>query len=580
MAGERKGKAYEAVVFVALQELRRAGVFHDPIYWEKTPAGMSIKPDLTIGPCEDSPACSILVTHSSAAGNSHMKFWRNLGELVETKTCLGNVPRVIGLTFGAIKEDLEPIQAWAFDEFRWSRGDRWHQALESLARSLTDSRELATSDFPDEIRRQNPRAILDPMKAILRECLQSPDRPQMAGLWKLHRARAIPFAPSSRSTYVRRGVAKLLVFEDVELGARIHDGERVPKSRVPQYAFDIGLAQKSTCEAWGTDDDIKSAISCLGRKEIVQLAKRSVKPQLEQWYYILRNHRLVPILADYIQSNFSKLCISEWLRERLRELYRDPHALVSIPATVASAPPPTVWLFELLVQLIRASTGSGNGYGYAQLGHEVIETFSLRRENGGVPRIWIGFVSDWVHRLHCDHLSNAELSMIASVLSFRLKAIGAKRVASLCGQMASDNATHVLESKVIPYRGLDPLGELVHAAIPEVVEFRIDVCYREAAGVGGQAGRMMIGKSKKTLINWQSAHDSHTNDKKKELCGRAVGLRYHWNGSKFVRRPGVEKLILLLDGTWKDDDLKALLRAGWDEIYYPDEVDRLKEMIV
>ena len=76
-------------------------------------------------------------------------------------------------------------------------------------------------------------------------------------------------------------------------------------------------------------------------------------------------------------------------------------------------------------------------------------------------------------------------------------------------------------------------------------------------------------------IVWQSCTDSGRDHKKKELCGRAPGLRYHWNGKGFVARPGIKKLVLLLDGTWRDEDLKALLRAGWDEIFYPDEMDRL-----
>ncbi len=85
---------------------------------------------------------------------------------------------------------------------------------------------------------------------------------------------------------------------------------------------------------------------------------------------------------------------------------------------------------------------------------------------------------------------------------------------------------------------------------------------------------------KHTFVNWQSAYGSHTNDKKKELCGRAIGLRYHWNGKAFVPRPGVQKMILVLDGTWKQADLNALLRAGWDEIYYPDEMDQLAKAII
>jgi hypothetical protein len=87
-------------------------------------------------------------------------------------------------------------------------------------------------------------------------------------------------------------------------------------------------------------------------------------------------------------------------------------------------------------------------------------------------------------------------------------------------------------------------------------------------------------EANRSFIKWQSAHGSHTNDKKKELSGRAIGLRYHWSGSEFVRRPGLRKMILVLDGTWKQADLNALLRAGWDEIFYPDEMDQLAKAIV
>jgi hypothetical protein len=52
------------------------------------------------------------------------------------------------------------------------------------------------------------------------------------------------------------------------------------------------------------------------------------------------------------------------------------------------------------------------------------------------------------------------------------------------------------------------------------------------------------------------------------------------DGKAFIRRPGIQKMILVLDGTWKQADLNALLRAGWDEIYYPDEMDQLAKAIV
>ena len=76
--------------------------------------------------------------------------------------------------------------------------------------------------------------------------------------------------------------------------------------------------------------------------------------------------------------------------------------------------------------------------------------------------------------------------------------------------------------------------------------------------------------------------DAGRDHKKKELCGRAVGLRYSWDAKTktFIKRPGVDKLFLVVDGTWRQSDLDALIRAGWDEIFYPDEMDKLAAAIV
>ena len=66
------------------------------------------------------------------------------------------------------------------------------------------------------------------------------------------------------------------------------------------------------------------------------------------------------------------------------------------------------------------------------------------------------------------------------------------------------------------------------------------------------------------------------------LCGKAVGLRYSWDNKKqsFVKRQGIEKMILVLDGTWSQKDIDALTYAGWDGIFYPDEIEKLKDAIV
>jgi hypothetical protein len=91
---------------------------------------------------------------------------------------------------------------------------------------------------------------------------------------------------------------------------------------------------------------------------------------------------------------------------------------------------------------------------------------------------------------------------------------------------------------------------------------------------------LLVPPFQNTLINWQTCSDAGRDHKKKELCGRAIGLRYHWDGKAFIRRPGIQKMILVLDGTWRQSDLNALLRSGWDEIFYPDEMEQLAKAIV
>ena len=116
MAGERKGKTYEAIVFVVLNELKKKGQLKGKVFWHENPKGMTIEPDLVIGKDVDHPTHIILITHSGSAKNSDMKFWRNMGELAEAKIFLSTIPHVFNVAFDSvIKEDLKKIQSAAFD---------------------------------------------------------------------------------------------------------------------------------------------------------------------------------------------------------------------------------------------------------------------------------------------------------------------------------------------------------------------------------------------------------------------------------------------------------------------------------
>lgn len=138
------------------------------------------------------------------------------------------------------------------------------------------------------------------------------------------------------------------------------------------------------------------------------------------------------------------------------------------------------------------------------------------------------------------------------------------------------------EATLLSHQGFDPLGWLIAEQVPGFAAVKPKSAFAECAGIKGVAGSIHLGEARSTLVNWQSATDEGKDHKVKELCGRAVALRYTWDAKSksFVPRAGVKKLCLVVDGTWTQEDLDTLVRAGWDEIFYPDEMDKLAKAIV
>ena len=176
-------------------------------------------------------------------------------------------------------------------------------------------------------------------------------------------------------------------------------------------------------------------------------------------------------------------------------------------------------------------------------------------------------------------MPNAVLAAVCSVLSSRVTKISSSKWKEYVTKSANSYLTNILETK-LAHRGIDPVRILLETLVGRVDRGRIRTCFAEHAMLGGQVGKVEATVVKHTLLKWQSCTDKGRDHKKKELCGQAVGLRYMWSGSCFEQRNGIQKLVLILDGTWRQEDLAALYRAGWDEIFYPDEMDKLAKAIV
>lgn len=585
MAGERKGKAYETLVMMSLLELKRQGKLKGKVFWNVTPNGMSIEPDFTIGVNANYPDVILLITHSGAAGNSHMKFWRNMGELAEAKTLLPLQPRVYSVAFDSIiKSDLKLLQSASFDG-QLIVGDLAYGAhlqkwVDENASKLPKNKNEAVSFIADLLQRSDKpsvvRAFMGNLTADIFTLIQQ-SRPDLDQLWQMERVRAAGRAPEAKKTFVRRGLSKLLIFEEVDLALRLYTKIHVENKEVPQYIYDLNLARKSIRGAIPNDPEIQNVVELLDADTLKSIVTSTPPPAISAWLLILRNAAHLKHIGEYLVSNYDRLCDPTFLARNLNELRHNPWALVDRKSAPMNWPPHTVWLFDYLMDLFKTASGSPNGYGYAQLAREAAKIPGMPPATNRLYRI---VLPDWLHRKGNEILLNTQLHSIALVLSNKLHKLGLKRVETLAEKLPGQLVASIIEAKLVTYRGFDPLYMLISSRIKGRLT-QLRSAFADYCGLKGQAAKVPVYSIGSTIIDWQSVSDAGRDHKKKELCGRAVAIRYTWDESKnrFIKRPGLKNLFLVVDGTWRQEDLNSLALAGWDRIFYPDEIEDLVSAI-
>ena len=592
MAGEQKGKAYEAFTKAVLERLVASGSLKGDIFWDQRPETMTIVPDLTVGDDEDHPTVVFLVTHSGSAKESEKKGWRNIGELAEEKVRLPTKPRVFNLIFDSVvKENLKKAQAASFDGQLvvgdLAYGNDLQKWIETHLSEFPRDKDEKVGFIKSRARRDATlKRLLDLFEKDLRTLSLKKPQPVLEAMWDMERTRKPNEAPVAKKTSVRRGMSKLLIFEDADVALRLFTGKRVRLEEVPDYAFDLGLARRAIGKASPADEEIMGAATMLGPALVTAVLAKAPLIEMAGWFSALRNVPHLNFMGEYVATEHASLCDPKELERRMVKLHADPEALVAGLATPDKWPPANVWLIEFLMELVKFESGNSTGFGYSQLAREVADpdgpAASLSRGDAEFLLSPWGHLSEWLHRVPDKPLPSGVIKGIAIVLSKRLEAMNPSKIRRDVAKINEAITKNILESKVCTYSGFDPNRLLIETAEPGVRREAVRSCFGERAALDGQATKTTVLRSKHTIINWQSCSDAGRDHKKKELCGRAVALRYSWDASKkeFVKRPGIKKLILVVDGTWRQGDLDALARAGWDEIFYPDQMEELKKAIV
>lgn len=309
--------------------------------------------------------------------------------------------------------------------------------------------------------------------------------------------------------------------------------------------------------------------------------ERFTTPGFRQQLMKVRSISLLVSFTDYVIRNLPELQCKDGMLKHLRIQHNDPSTGLLIPSTVC--PPQTIWLFDFIGSLIKARSGKSQAFGYSSF---AVHSASSRSLVGKMPiGVWCScFMNQYFNRRDGFSPPVEAEHYVAEILAETLKGLKVSDIIESSNEILDKYIIKEYEAVLLAHRGFDPIGGLIeiYTGLSLSNQYNIRSAFAEKAGLSGLAGITRVIKAGQTIIKWQSVSDAGRDHKKKELCGRAVALRYTWDAEakKFKPRPGVKKLILVVDGTWRQDDLNALVSAGWDEVFYPDEMDKLKKAII
>ena len=604
MAGERLGRFYEAVVVVALKQVSSVKASH--VFWDEPVSVLSKRPDVIVGTSLESPRAILLVTHSGSAKESNRKYWRSVCEFVEAKSLLETLPGVINVVFDdVIKPDIAALFTYSFDAsisvaslpaavelLKWSK---------NLAPQLPKEK-LAQEQFVMEALAALPtRSLVASAIGELRNALEHALAAAAKGRDLVTvRKRDGTSSAAPRTTGLRRGVAKALLLDDPTdiWGTR-------GKRSVPPHYMQLELFSQSIAGPILADPDLLWIKSGIDRELAERLIKSAPRQQMNVWLEPLRNLSTLERQHAYVFEHWGSLCTPKGLLDHLKATSAAPFLV----KTFGGAYVPPGWLFEYLRELVKANAGRKTAWGWSVLisdlqraetdpGYRKFVARSVGVPEGELDDDWSGYrtvtyaLPEWIMGNSRQNfpLRATDLPRTAYVFAPHVANVDPSKLAQLKSQITEFYIANYLEAKLIQYRNFDPLRDLVEAALtrarlPYKVVERFPSAFVERALAAGarlnvRTGCTEVVQTSSTLVAWQSISEQGRDHKTKELIGRAYAVAHTWDGERFVPRSGVRRLCLLLDGEVDAADITALIRGGWDDVVYPDEMDKLVKAIV
>lgn len=559
MANERRGYVSEAVLVAALERLDYK--FGRTLHWGQTPTNLHVcTSDVTIGSNTDRPLALFQVTSSGYAGNYQMKFWRDMGELIEVKRVMPTT-RVLSVLFEeGLKDKLVQISDFISDGairvFSLPNGASLLQKISDLADGELPAGREARLDY---VKQRISRSDLLPLSKALKAALA-----KKARQWRLD-PNLSPTPATFDTINIRRAILVGALFAT---SRDLHSAEcffsaaerraRLPQANFLQSLVEIGVCQKTIGGVRVVDVDLLKALDKLGSERFASISDATLNENAEsRWFdYVSMIHLLpnaIPVWFEALMKHLDVLCTPLELAEVIRNNYFDP----SLWQPRGMPKPPEPWIFRRLLDLIRVVGGKHFGFG--------IPAFDREFTRRGMQAFRF-VISDYIAGRRC--LTEIEAKVAAEVIAAEIKRVRNSVVPSLLDQFSEFVRRAEFQQRLMAYRGFDPLPLIVRGRINCVPDRLTPPLVQEIAVSGAASCDAFMGND--VVAMWQSASEQGVAHKVNELVGR-MGLlclrRIFVRGEEaFVFDGDRPNRVIYVDGAWGRGEVAALLSGCFTEV--------------
>lgn len=542
------------------------------VHWDHTPDGMSIDPDVVVGMNPDHPDAVIFVTHATAERSGEKKFWRTVAEVIEAKRLVSK-PRVISVLFASnVKANLLLAYKSLFDavihldDHSW--GDKFSEHLTQLTnRNGTQAKEKCVGTLAKQVGKNGVpgwQEFATSLKGALASKLGAYDQRIASSSFKIHSR-----IPSARETTLRRSLCKYYTIPP-DLRQNLKSGARFDTP--PEHMVILEWVSRGIGGYRLIDPELNQFLNTTS-PEILTAGVDHIDnkiPVFQEYVATLRNMAGRKATFEWIVENHSLLSKPAGMRQAFADVRAD--AMGPLRGRISPDLAPTDhWLFSSMMTLLRTETGRKDGYGYSKLGAET----GFEEVISAHPGVAI---APYLQRR--GELKPNILQGIVTVFAGHLERLGQQASEALFQEALKTYASSTFNYQLASYRHYNPVDWLVCDRLDydgHSFEFPTQhPSFLSAKGKGTttSTGNVISVDGGRCWIKCQSAYAGKI-DKRKELCGRIGSMKLCYTPEELEQK----SFYLVIDGFFEDHDLTLLDQAGWDGIFYFDELDALSKAI-